>query len=197
MKSPKYREIEHKYTFSSTQELASYIDRCHGLTHVRHSQLVVVDTYFLAKKSPDVVYRFRKDNELCQLTVKELKNDAENRLEVNLNLDRSCSDLEDARAFLAPLGIAFEGAITKALSVFYFEDAEIAIYQAQSLTGVAYCLEIEALGWDCIDTAFSVLDKYERALELCTKERTHSSLFQMLIFPQIPENIRQLSKLGR
>lgn len=197
MKSSKYYEVEHKYTFSSEQELASYINRCHGMAHIRHNELVVVDNYFLTNNSPDVVYRFRKDRELCQLTVKELKSDAENRYEVNLNLDKSCSDLEDARAFLAPLGVSFEGAITKALSVFYFEDAEIAIYQAQSRSGVAYCLEIEAIGWDCIDTALSVLDKYEQALELGTKERTHSSLFQMLIFPQIPENIRLLSKIER
>jgi adenylate cyclase class IV len=157
----------------------------------------VQDTYFLVENPPQAVYRHRIDSYLQQLTVKSLGADTEVRLEVNLDLDPAKGNqIEGIRAFLAPLGVLWQGTLRKEVQAFYFADAEVVYYRAQYLDRVVCCFEIEARKAPSIEGAQKILANWEESLGFDPTKRSHASLLELLVIPTLPavlqEKVRSL-----
>ncbi len=152
----------------------------------------VADTYFLVEHAPYSVYRHRIDSYLQQLTVKSLGSDTEVRLEVNLDLDRSQGNqIEGIRAFLAPLGVLWQGTLQKEVRAFYFADVEIVYYRACYGQAKVSCLEIEARHAQSIEDAQKALLHWETILGLNPQKRSHASLLELLVVPTLSEALQQ------
>ena len=81
-----FREIEHKYIIAGEAEARYLHDR---LLHLGAQVGPVIesrDLYYRLKNRDDIVLRHRFDKFINQLTLKEIAKDAEDRLEINLDL---------------------------------------------------------------------------------------------------------------
>jgi hypothetical protein len=182
----KYLEFEHKYLISE-DEFVDYLRLIAELKPDKSYQVSVTDWYFLTALQPDFIYRYRRDKDYNQLTVKSLQKDSECRLEVNLNLAGQEDCLDEVRAFLSPLSLAFEGCVKKDVHVFYFEDCECVCYRAKFKGTEVLCLELEVRHPENHREPRDVLSRYERKLGLDSATRCPKSLFQLLIEPLLAE----------
>jgi hypothetical protein len=119
------------------------------------------------------------------------------RLEVNLDLDPSRGNqIERIRAFLAPLGLLWQGTLRKDVQAFYFPNAEVVYYEARYEGRLVRCIEIEARQAPSIEGAQKILGIWEASLGLDPVRRSHASLLDLLVVPSLPallqEKVRRL-----
>lgn len=187
-----FLEIEHKFVIAADLDLRPLLDGLHQRKPEKFIQTDVQDTYFLVQNPPQTVYRHRIDSYLQQLTVKSFGTDTEVRLEVNLDLDPAKGNqIEGIRAFLAPLGILWQGTLRKEVEAFYFADAEVVYYQAQYLDRVVRCVEIEARQPPSIEEAYKILAQWEASLALDPHQRCRDSLLELLVIPTLPQALQE------
>lgn len=180
-----HQEIEHKFLVAENFDRQGFRRTLEAMGPSRRVALVVRDTYFLLAGEPRLVYRHRFDEELQELTVKSLGDDAAVRLEINLDLGHHRGDqLATSRAFLAAQGIAWEDTVHKDIEVFHFADCEVVYYRAWTADRTLHCVEFEAIHKPNLDEAFTVLDRYQRATGFDKVRREPRSLPQ-LIFPEV------------
>jgi adenylate cyclase class IV len=187
-----FLEIEHKFVIEADLDIRSLLDGLHQLKPEKFIQTDVQDTYFLVENPPQAVYRHRIDSYLQQLTVKSLGADTEVRLEVNLDLDPTKGNqIERIRAFLAPLGVLWQGTLRKEVQAFYFADAEVVYYQAQYLDRMIRCFEIEARKPPSIEGAQKILADWEESLGFDPAKRSQASLLELLVIPTLPAALQE------
>jgi adenylate cyclase class IV len=187
-----FLEIEHKFVIAADLDIRPLLDDLHQRVPEKFIQTDVQDTYFLVQNPPQAVYRHRIDSYLQQLTVKSFGADTEVRLEVNLDLDPAKGNqIEGIRAFLAPLGVLWQGTLRKEVQAFYFADAEVVYYQAQYLDRVVRCVEIEARQPPSIEGAQKILADWAISLGLDPAKRSHDSLLEILVIPTLPETLQE------
>ncbi|HYX38309.1 MAG: hypothetical protein M3Q07_07425 [Pseudobdellovibrionaceae bacterium] len=187
-----FLEIEHKFVIEADLDIRPLLDDLHQRQPEKFIQTDVQDTYFLVETPPQAVYRHRIDSYLQQLTVKSLGTDTEVRLEVNLDLDRTKGNqIEVIRAFLAPLGVLWQGTLRKEVQAFYFADVEVVHYKAHYLDRVIDCLEIEARQAPSIEGAQKILADWEKLLGLDPTKRSHASLLELLVVPTLPQALQE------
>jgi adenylate cyclase class IV len=187
-----FLEIEHKFVIEADLDIRSLLDGLHQRKPEKFIQTDVQDTYFLVENPPQAVYRHRIDSYLQQLTVKSLGADTEVRLEVNLDLDPAKGNqIEGIRAFLAPLGVLWQGTLRKEVQAFYFADAEVVYYQAQYLDRVVRCFEIEARKPPSIEGAQKILADWEESLGFDPAKRSQASLLELLVIPTLPAALQE------
>lgn len=187
-----FLEIEHKFVIEADLDVRSLLDGLHQRKPEKFIQTDVQDTYFLVENPPQAVYRHRIDSYLQQLTVKSLGADTEVRLEVNLDLDPAKGNqIEGIRAFLAPLGVLWQGTLRKEVQAFYFADAEVVYYQAQYLDRVVRCFEIEARKPPSIEGAQKILADWEESLGFDPAKRSQASLLELLVIPTLPAALQE------
>ena len=180
----KFQEFEHKYLLAESEQVP-YQKAIENLNPLKSYTVKVTDWYFQTKTQPDHVYRYRRDKDYNQLTVKSLQKDSESRLEVNLDLSGQKDYLHEVRAFLSPQTPSFEGKIEKEVFVYYFSDCECVCYSAQFEETKIYCLELEVIEPQKWEDPRKVLSQYENKLGLDLSDRCPKSLFQLLIEPNI------------
>lgn len=186
MEDLRYLEIEHKYIVDSQYDETAFFDQVRLLGPTRFFQVEVEDTYFVCESVPGHVYRHRKDHLVEELTVKGIGQDAETRMEVNLDLFKKGSNqIDSVKAFLKPLGISWAGMISKKVWVFDFDDCEIVLYDACHKNKSVRCIEVESKNYASIDEAKKILEKYGRLLKLPLERRSKESLFHLLLEPSI------------
>lgn len=186
--SSNHLEIEHKFLVANDFDVDDFCRRALKLTPKRAATIEVEDTYFITAHHPDTIFRHRCDIERQELTVKSRTGaDTEIRMEVNLHLDQSFGNQRDAvTAFLVPFTITWQGTLHKALQVFYYHDCEVVFYTAVSGEQSVHCVEFEATGHGGdIKAARATLQDYETRLGFANQVRTRSSLFDLLLMPQI------------
>lgn len=182
-----FLEIEHKYLVDGELPLATFQERCLGLGPLKSSEHRVEDHYYAVGERRDYVYRYRRDDELQQLSVKSYGAGVETRLEVNLELDQTHGDQRAAvEAFLDTFGVRWHGAIKKHIYVHYFEDAEVVYYYAAAADRRVSCVEIEAKQVSDQVAALTTLRRYEEALGFDAKARCRKSLFDLLFSQPTP-----------
>lgn len=180
-----HQEIEHKFLVGESFDLDTFRKALATLGPSRRIALVVRDTYFLLSGDDHLVYRHRYDEELQELTVKNLGADAAVRLEVNLDLGHHRGDqLATTQAFLAARGIAWQDTVYKDIEVYHFADCEVVYYRAWTEHRTLHVVEFEAVHKPTLDDAFAVLRRYEEATGFAETVREPRSLPQ-LIFPEV------------
>jgi len=190
--SLRFTEIEHKFVVDERFDLPTFRDRLASLGPTRTSELAVRDRYFLTEggHARRVLFRHRFDAELHHLTVKRLEPDPEVRLEVNLDLGHHRGN-QDAQvdAFLAQLGVIWQGTLHKALEVWYFPDCEVVYYEAFTSAQTVRCVEFEATRKGSLDEALAIVERFERATGFDHAVRSRMSLPQLL-FPNLHEALQ-------
>ncbi|MCX6127576.1 MAG: CYTH domain-containing protein [Proteobacteria bacterium] len=187
----RFLEIEHKFLVDKSFDPEPFLGTLRKLLPEKMVEADVQDTYFLLEHAPQLIYRHRLDHQLQELTVKSLVADPEVRLEVNLNLSLSLGNqLEFVQAFLAPLGILWQGSLHKLVKVFYFPNAEIVFYEADFEGKTVRCIEIEARGSKSIQEAQSALKDWEKLLGLDQYSRSPASLLELLVVPTLSAELK-------
>ncbi len=187
-----FLEIEHKFVIDADLDVSALLADLHQRSPEKFIQTDVQDTYFLVQNPPQAVYRHRIDSYLQQLTVKSLGTDTEVRLEVNLDLDSAKGNqIEGIRAFLAPLGVLWQGTLRKEVQAFYFADAEVVYYRAHYLDRVIRCFEIEARKPPSIEGAQRILADWEKSLGFDPANRSHASLLELLVVPTLTDALQE------
>jgi adenylate cyclase class IV len=140
--------------------------------------VVVEDRYFFSSENPTFVYRHRRDKILNQLTYKNIGTDAEQRTEINLDLDKNVAS-ESVEAFISKIGKFKNKIIKKNVSVFYYEDVEIVYYSATDGAQRFYCVEFEVRDFETRQKSLDILIKHERELGFNSKDRCEKSLLEL------------------
>lgn len=187
-----FREIEHKFLVDATFDREAFCARVEALQPKDRSSVAVRDTYYVLEGRWGYVYRHRLDAELQQLTVKSLEDDPENRLEVNLDLTLGHGDQSHrVNAFLSSIGVSWSGTVHKQVDAFYFDGCEIVFYTA-SFDGRSFrCVEFEAVDAENLASALEILDYFEQRLGFQSKPRCPDSLFELLVAPSLPAEVRR------
>ena len=181
----RFIEVEHKFVVSDEFDVAGFRASALAMAPERTGEVEVKDTYFVVSGHPELMFRHRIDDERQELTVKSRGGDTESRLEVNLRLDPAAGDQRaSAAAFLAPFGVRWQGTLHKQVQVFYFADCEVVYYHAQVGGRSVRCVEFEAVDHSGdVEAARATLVRYERELGFAERERTRTSLFDLLLAP--------------
>ncbi len=187
-----FLEIEHKFVIEADVDVTPLLEELQRRHPEKFIRTDVEDSYFLVQNPPQAVYRHRIDSYLQQLTVKSLGSDTEVRLEVNLDLDPAKGNqIEAIQAFLAPLGVLWQGTLRKEVQAYYFADAEVVYYRAQYGDRMIRCLEIEARHASSIAAAQKILTDWEESLGLDPAKRSHASLLELLVVPTLPQALQE------
>jgi len=183
MAALEFQEIEHKFLVGEDGvfDLPAFRRALEALKPVRHVTLRVRDRYFLTEtgRSRGFIIRHRFDQELHELTIKAVTSDAEVRQEINLALAPG-DQQATVDAWVAALGLVWQGALWKDLEVWHFEDCEVVHYVATSGDVTVRCVEFEATSKPSLEHALSVLQKYEAATGFAGATRTPASLLALL-----------------
>jgi hypothetical protein len=187
-----FLEIEHKFLVDGAHfQFAAFRERVLTLHPIRRVTQSVRDGYYILEGDEGFIYRHRYDQELQHLTVKSIGGDAEERLEVNLDLGQHRGDQRAAvEKFLSVRGIAWTGTVHKDIEVFYFPDCEIVHYTAQGGGKTVQCVEFEALGAETLEAARATLRRYEEATGFGGAVRERRSLAELL-FGKVTEWLTQ------
>lgn len=183
----RFTEVEHKFVVTAAFDLAAFRAALASLGPRRVTSLQVRDRYFLTDdgRRGRYVLRHRHDPELHQFTIKSLGADPAVRDEISLDLGHHAGDQAAAvAAFVARLGVAWTGELTKDLDVWYFADCEVVHYVASSGAREVRCVEFEAVGQASVAAALAVIDRYERATGFDPAARSRQSLVDLL-FPGV------------
>lgn len=185
----RFDEIEQKFLVDKAFDLEGFRRALLALGPEKRTTLEVRDTYYLLEGDRQLVYRHRYDEELQELTVKSLGDDAQVRLEVNLDLGHHRGDQQDTvAAFLAARGIAWQATVYKDIDVFHFPDCEVVYYRARGDRRTLHCVEFEAIHKPTIDEALAILDRYRAEIGFTDAIREPRSLPQ-LMFPEVFEGV--------
>jgi hypothetical protein len=183
----RFTEIEHKFVVAPTFDLAGFRASLEALGPARHTALRVRDRYFVTAdgRARHYVLRHRFDHELHQLTIKSLASDPEVRDEINLDLGHHAGEqLAQVDAFVARMGIDWQGELHKDLNVWHFADCEVVHYVASTAERTVCCVEFEAIGQASVAAALAVIDRYERATGFDPATRSLRPLVD-LVFPGV------------
>ena len=191
----KFKELEHKYICPVDYPLERFTDQAKKTPFIDSYTVNVVDTYFLLKAAPRVVYRHRFDQKIQQLTVKSLADDNECRQEINLNLEPGITQIDKVTGFLAPFSIFWKGAIEKIVTVFLYDDCEVVYYSASLADKIVSCVEFEATRFDSIDEGLSTIGNYEKLFDFNSENRCKESLLDLLAPPEALEKCKAHWKL--
>lgn len=184
----RFDEIEQKFLVGEDFDLEAFRQTLLALGPERRTTLVVRDTYYLLVGDRGLVYRHRYDEELQELTVKSLGDDAQVRLEVNLDLGHHRGDQQaTAEAFLEARGIEWSATVYKDIDVFHYPDCEVVYYRARGEQRTLDCVEFEATHKPSIEEALAILDRYRAHTGFGDAAREPKSLPQ-LMFPEIFEH---------
>jgi hypothetical protein len=180
-------EIEHKFLIDNKLDKARLFSALNRHQPKRVASAQVIETYFLTQATPNLIYRHRYDENNQDLTYKTFgAGDIEVRQEVRLALTLTAGNqVEQVRAFLAPLGIRWQGGLTKSLEVFEFADCEVVHYVAKTDDKVITCVEFEALSVESVESARATLLRYEEQFGFADKARCRQSLFELLFQDKI------------
>jgi len=174
-------EIEHKFLVPESFDVDGLgrILRAAGARAPK--RLAVRDTYFWRDDLPGAIFRHRIDSELHQLTVKSRGEDAEVRVEVNLDLSRPDA-VDEVAAFLAAAwGPCRRFAVAKEICVWKLADIEVVHYVATGEQGrVVRCVEFEAVGDGPPERALVALSALESRCGFATADRCRASLFHLM-----------------
>jgi hypothetical protein len=191
----KFHEIERKYLFneeSCRQRFFEKIKMLPGYADAETYSTQSRDRYLVVPAGLPYIYRFRYDTGLQQLTAKSLRDTLPVREEITLKLDPQLSQLDAVEALFATLGVAWQGELTKELTVTKFRDCEVVIYCARLGTHTLNCIEIEALGARDIAEGLAIIERYQTALDVRSySTETTSSLFHHLIYPQLSGELQK------
>ena len=177
----KFLEVEHKFIVSQDFPLDEFKTACRRLRPVREKTVVVQDSYYLPEWSKDFILRHRQDAELHQLTVKTRNADPQVRTEVNLELAAAAEAAQMVTKFMQTIGTSAPLGIEKTLLVFDFADCEVVHYAASHAGRCIYCVEFEARQQKDLQSAYDVLQRYEKALGFNAQDRCSVNLFDLLI----------------
>lgn len=185
----RFMEIEHKHVVGEGFDLDRFRQLVQGLHPIRSGTVRVSDRYFLTEggRSRRFLFRHRYDTELHHLTIKALEEDAEVRVEINLDLGHHAGS-QDAQveAFVGQLGVVWSGTLHKDLEVWYFEDCEVVYYNASTAVSSVRCVEFEATNARSLDEALEVVRRFECATGFEGSSRSQRSLPQIL-FPELEQ----------
>lgn len=187
---PQFQEVEYKYLVDETFDRKSLDLALKSLKPTEVYQVQVTDTYFYFPDRPNFVYRHRSDDRSQDFCVKSLEKDPVVRTEINMKMtiDKG-SQLSSVVALLQTLGPFQQGSLDKDVSVYIFEDCEVVYYEASTDKRRLCCVELEAVGAESLQDAFNVLNSYVDKLNLSGLSREQQSLFEMLIKPQLVEQV--------
>lgn len=180
-----FKEIEHKFILDDAFNLADFRAQVEALGPVRTFALRVRDRYYLTEhgRLGRYVIRHRYDEDMHHLTIKTLKADPEVRDEINLDLGQHAADQAAAvDAFVAWLGVVWNGTILKDIEVWEFPTCEMVHYAAFGGDRSVRCVEFEAVSAASEDEARAVLEHYERATGFAGAKRSRQSVVDLL-FP--------------
>ncbi len=175
-------EIEHKFVLPDDFDRERFFSEVKRHQPLRCATAQVVERYFVTKLTPGIIYRHRYDENNQDLTYKSFGHgDIEVRREVRLSLDlQSGNQVDRVQAFLAPLGVRWQGGLTKELHVFNFSDCELVYYTASTDDKSVTCVEFEALATEDIPAALATLSMYEKRFGFIDNQRSRRSLFELL-----------------
>jgi len=199
MNSTEHLEIEHKFLVNAGFDLGEFKRRVRALKPSHETEVDVRDVYYVPMSRIPCVLRHRYDHELQQLTMKSIgSKDAEVRTEVNIDLSQAKGDQSTTiRAFLAPFEIIWSGGLSKRVTAFHLPRCEVVHYTAvadKDIDGAAvavHCVEFEAVGCSSVAEAVEVIRSYESMLGFDAATRTKESLFEMILAPAIPAEVRK------
>jgi hypothetical protein len=186
-----FQEIEHKFLVGDDFDRLKFRAALEALHPVRHATLRVRDRYFITEsgRARGFVLRHRFDQELHELTLKSIAQDAEVRDEINLKLQAGDQQAQ-VDAFVAAQGLLWQGALWKDLEVWHFHDCEAVYYEAtadEHRAGVqgapamtVRCVEFEATIKPTREEALAIVTRYERATGFADATRTPESLLALL-----------------
>ena len=177
----KFLEVEHKFLVPEDFSLTDFKAACRLLHPVREKTVSVQDTYYVPQWDAGFIFRHRQDEELHELTVKTRGGDPEVRTEVNVGLGGAADAAEVVAAFMQTVGTSDPLGIQKTLRVFDFPDCEVVHYTASHAGRFVHCVEFEAKHQKDLESAHSVLQRYEKALGFDSHERSSVSLFDLLV----------------
>lgn len=190
MSGTRFQEIEHKFVVEDDFDRETFRRVLEGLEPGRTTRQSVRDIYYLPRQQDGYIFRHRYDPELQHLTVKSLEDDAEVRLEVNLDLGQHRGNQQETvEAFLTAVGFTWRGEILKEIEVFHFPDCEIVYYSATANGNAVACVEFEAVGQATLDDALATLERYEQRIGFTERKRTTKTLVELL-FPTLPLGTR-------
>ncbi len=185
-----FREIEYKYLVDESFDLGDFDAKVLALKPERKFSVLVADTYFVFPHLSNLVYRHRYDGTLQDLAIKSLEQDPTNRLEVNLKLTLDHGNqIALVRKFLSAQGEYWSGEVRKAVDVYLFPDVEIVYYTATSAGRSISCVEVEAKAASTVESALQTLEIYAKNLDLHQRPRASLSLFEMLLLPQMQQQL--------
>jgi len=203
----KHLEIEHKFIVEAQFDLDGFKRAVRSLSPSHETDIEVRDVYYVPSTRTPCVLRHRYDRELQHLTMKSLgTNDSEVRTEVNLDLGQHNGDQSAAvQAFLAPFDIIWSGGLRKHVTAFYLPHCEIVHYTATAASAidnekggvegsqrpVIRCIEFEAVDCTSIEEALAVIKKFEGNLGFDPAHRSKKSLFELLLAPSMPDEVRR------
>jgi hypothetical protein len=179
--STEFLEIEHKYVVGEDFDLAGFRAKLNAMNPIRHATLHVRDRYFIteAGRARGFVLRHRFDQELHELTLKSVSDDAEVRDEINLKL-REGDQQAEVDAFVAAQGLLWSGTLWKDLEVWHFPDCEVVFYIATAEERTIRCVEFEATLKPSCEDALAIVRRYEQATGFAGATRTPASLLALL-----------------
>ena len=189
-------EIEHKFIVDDSFDLVAFKKAVIDLKPHHQTEVTVRDVYYVPSSHNPCVLRHRFDRELQQLTMKSIgSGDSEVRTEVNLDLGQRRGDQAAAVvAFLKPFGILWRGEIEKQVTAFHLPKCEVVHYKAKT-TGLSEsrsvsCVEFEAVDCISIAEALETINKYEKILGFAASERSKASLFELILAPSVPQEVK-------
>jgi hypothetical protein len=176
-----FQEIEHKFLVGDDFDREAFRAALDALNPVRHATLHVRDRYFITEsgRARGFVLRHRFDQELHELTLKSIAQDAEVRDEINLKLQAGDQQAQ-VDAFVAAQGLLWQGALWKDLEVWHFHDCEAVYYEATADERTIRCVEFEATVKPTREEALAIVTRYERATGFADATRTPESLLALL-----------------
>jgi hypothetical protein len=191
-----HHEIEAKYLISNEQQREHFlakIAQMPGYQQIKPLHTKSRDIYMILKNGFPYIYRYRYDTLIQQLSVKSLADTFPVRQEINLNLGGEAPQQEQILAFFKTLGLAWHDEVVKDLLVYRFPDCEVVLYTARFKALSITCIEIEAMDIRDVSEGLQVLARYQRDLDIVSySEETQLSVFQLLIDPQLPADIKAL-----
>ncbi len=189
-KDLKFIEIEHKFLVDSSFDRLLFEKKILALNFLeKKTKITVDDTYIVTAAYPRYIYRHRIDAELQQLSLKSMGEDSETRVEVNLNLlpQSTGNQLENALAFLQGQQIRGVYPLRKKVWAYYFPDMEIVYYEASYKEKTLNCVEFESKYQGTQRESINAIERYEKLLDFHPTSRSHKSLFDLLVLPELSD----------
>ena len=140
--------------------------------------VVSCDDYYeepaMAEKTGAQFIRYRKGGNYHELTVK--RKQEENVVRDEINVDVSGNSETSIANFLSLLGYTKTFQVYKEAWIWHFEDCVVSYY---TLSDGRSVIELEAIKYTTINEGISIINKWEKLLQLQNLERESRSLFEI------------------